>query len=514
MSAVINPAAKTHMRSPRIEATPASASNAEKPLPKISGRASPITQPILFKGNSPLAAFVLSLSSVSPAAISSLTLYGVAQLFGVQFTESFTTLIVLITVLSILTLQSSRYPTAELLVPRSSLALALLLRWIGMILLLGLISYVSGLLHLYRDLYPSWLIVSWVVITPALVVATTLLLHELARHLLCKPQNRRTAVFVGCNETSASLASRFSKHGELCLQVAGFFDDRSIHRIDCPSNMPLLGSLSQLPVFVKEHNVDVIFIALPMKHIRRVHKVVDALGDTTASLYYVPDILTSDLFEARAGEIFGVPVIALRESPFHGYRGALKRMLDVIMSASALVAISPLLLAIAMAIKCTSHGPIIFKQRRYGLDGRQITIYKFRTMKVAEDGAWMAQVKRDDDRLIPIGRFLRRWSMDELPQLLNVLQGRMSLVGPRPHAVAHNEEYRRLVRGYMVRHKVPPGLTGLAQVHGYRGATPRLQDMQARIHYDLQYVHHWSLWLDLKIILWTIPKLIRTDRAF
>jgi putative colanic acid biosynthesis UDP-glucose lipid carrier transferase len=297
------------------------------------------------------------------------------------------------------------------------------------------------------------------------------------------------------------------------MTVQGFFDDRSAQRLDASASQRLLGPLSQLPEFIKNNGIDVIFIALPLRHIRRVQDLLAALGDTTVSLYYLPDVFVSDQFEARVGEILGVPVIAMRESPFHGYRGAAKRLMDIVIATAVLAVTAPFLLAIALAIRITSRGPALFRQRRYGLDGREIVIYKFRTMTVTEDSGWLDQAHPNDARVTRLGRFLRRWSLDEMPQLVNVLQGRMSLVGPRPHAVGHNEEYRRLIKGYMVRHKVPPGITGLAQVKGFRGATPRLQDMQGRVHYDLEYLRNWSLLLDWKILFMTVPKLFNTDRA-
>jgi putative colanic acid biosysnthesis UDP-glucose lipid carrier transferase len=172
------------------------------------------------------------------------------------------------------------------------------------------------------------------------------------------------------------------------------------------------------------------------------------------------------------------------------------------------------MLAIAIAVRLSSPGPILFKQRRYGLDGDEITVYKFRTMTTAEDGARITQATKSDPRVTPIGRFLRRHSLDELPQLINVLQGRMSLVGPRPHAIAHNEEYRKLIKGYMVRHKVPPGITGLAQVNGYRGETARVEEMRARVEYDLEYLRHWTPLLDLKILAVTAMRLLRDEKAY
>jgi putative colanic acid biosynthesis UDP-glucose lipid carrier transferase len=179
-----------------------------------------------------------------------------------------------------------------------------------------------------------------------------------------------------------------------------------------------------------------------------------------------------------------------------------------------LVLLAPLLVAIAIAVKRSSPGPVLFRQRRYGLDGREINVYKFRTMTVCENGARVTQAARNDSRVTPVGKHLRRWSLDELPQIINVLQGTMSIVGPRPHAVAHNEEYRKLIKRYMVRHKVLPGITGLAQVRGCRGETANVEQMEARVLFDLEYMRRWSPMLDLEIILATVFAVIRTDRAY
>jgi putative colanic acid biosynthesis UDP-glucose lipid carrier transferase len=242
--------------------------------------------------------------------------------------------------------------------------------------------------------------------------------------------------------------------------------------------------------------------------------LLDDLRDTTASIYYVPDIFVFDLIQARSGEIQGIPVVAMCETPFYGYRGVAKRITDILFSVVILLMLLPVLAVVALMVKWSSPGPIIFKQRRYGLDGREIAVYKFRTMRVTEDGEQVRQATKSDARITPIGALLRRSSLDELPQLINVLQGRMSLVGPRPHAVAHNEEYRKLIKGYMIRHKVLPGITGLAQVNGCRGETARLEEMEARVNYDLDYLRHWSPMLDIKIILLTVVRLFRDDKAY
>ena len=288
----------------------------------------------------------------------------------------------------------------------------------------------------------------------------------------------------------------------------------STDRLGLEADAQLFGPLTDLGTYVKEHRTDVIFIALPIRHLKRVMNLLDDLRDTTASIYYVPDIFVFDLIQARSGEIHGIPVVAMCETPFYGYRGVTKRLTDIVLSVLILLLFLPLLLLIAVLVKASSPGPVIFKQRRYGLDGREIAVYKFRTMSVTEDGAEVRQASKTDNRITRIGGILRRTSMDELPQLINVLQGRMSLVGPRPHAVAHNEEYRKLIKGYMVRHKVLPGITGLAQVNGCRGETALLEEMEARVNYDLEYLRRWTPMLDVKIILLTAVKVFRDEKAY
>lgn len=469
-----------------------------------------ITAPLLFKRQSALAAIFFSLRATAPAAVSILTLYVLAELTGTASTDYLSAVTIIVTLLSITLLQSSRTPAAELITPWRVVAFDLLARWAVLLLALLAIGYITS----YPPAYSLPVILLWAAATPALLIPSLLVIDEIARRVLCRPKNGRNVVFAGYNPVSRQLAERFGRHAELCMTVKGFFDDRSAQRLDAHADQKLLGPLSQLPQFIKTNNIDVIFIALPLRHIRRVQDLIDALGDTTVSLYYVPDVLDSNQFQPRVGEILGVPVIALRESPFYGYQGAAKRLMDIVFASLGLLVGGPVLLSIALAIRLTSKGPILFRQRRYGLDGREIVIYKFRTMTVTEDAGWIKQARPDDVRVTRLGRFLRRYSLDETPQLINVLQGRMSLVGPRPHAIGHNEEYRRLIKGYMVRHKVPPGITGLAQIKGFRGPTPRLQDMQRRVHFDLEYLRNWSLWLDLKILLLTVPKLFQTDKAY
>jgi putative colanic acid biosynthesis UDP-glucose lipid carrier transferase len=345
-------------------------------------------------------------------------------------------------------------------------------------------------------------------------VIVSLILQGVTRALLRDAAQSRRAVIVGCTQASVELSKRLALHVELGISVAGFFDDRGSDRLGCAKHAQLLGRFEDVAAFVNTRDIDVIFVALAPGQVGRVRDLVHELGDTTASIYFLPDVSGFDCIQQRASEILGMPVVAMCETPFHGYRGLVKRLMDVTIAIGALVVLSPLLAAIAIAVKRGSPGPVLFRQRRYGLDGREINVYKFRTMTVCENGALVTQASRNDLRVTSIGKHLRRWSLDELPQLINVLQGTMSVVGPRPHAVAHNEEYRKLIKRYMVRHKVLPGITGLAQVRGCRGETARVEHMEARVLFDLEYMRRWSPMLDLEIILATAAAVIKTDNAY
>ena len=246
----------------------------------------------------------------------------------------------------------------------------------------------------------------------------------------------------------------------------------------------------------------------------RIRKLLDELHDTTASIYFMPDVNIFDLMQSRFDNVGGVPVVAICESPYSAVDTVVKNISDFVLAALLLIILLPLMLGIALAVKLTSPGAVIFKQRRYGLNGEEINVYKFRSMTVSDDGGKIDQAQKNDPRITKIGAFLRRTSLDELPQFINVLQGRMSIVGPRPHAVAHNELYRSLIKGYMLRHKIKPGITGWAQVNGLRGETEVLEKMQARIEYDLYYMRNWSIWLDLWIIMLTAWVVLRRDNAY
>jgi putative colanic acid biosysnthesis UDP-glucose lipid carrier transferase len=467
-----------------------------------------MTQPVLFK-QSFLIAVLAGVQAVMPAVVAVGSLYLTIIFFGITFDRS-SQAIIIVAVLCLILVQAPREVSTQLTSARISGVADVIFRWILLLAVMLAIGYVT------RSLaeYPRRIFLTWAVVTPLALILSTLAMQEVMHHFLMNAFDNRSAIFAGYNNSSLELARRLTNNPAMRLEVSGFFDDRSSDRLGMESDAKLVGTLSDLSAYVKEHGTDVIFIALPIRHVKRVMNLLDDLRDTTASIYYVPDIFVFDLIQARSGEIHGIPVVAMCETPFYGYRGVTKRLTDVILSVTILLLFLPLLLLIAVMVKLSSPGPVIFKQRRYGLDGREIAVYKFRTMSVTEDGAQVRQASKTDSRITRIGGILRRSSMDELPQLINVLQGRMSLVGPRPHAVAHNEEYRKLIKGYMVRHKVLPGITGLAQVNGCRGETSQLEEMEARVNYDLDYLRRWTPMLDIKIILLTAIKIFRDDKAY
>ncbi len=377
----------------------------------------------------------------------------------------------------------------------------------GLILLFG---YSTG----YLDFFPPNLVMVWMLITPAAMWVAHRVVRKILPRLLLLEGGRRRAIIVGAGNLGTELRGRFVNDSSLGVDVAGFFDDRTLDRTELADPQKLLGRMADIPEFVNRNGIDLVYITLPMASQPRTLSVLDALRDTTASVYFVPDIFVSDLIQARVDHIHGMPVVALTESPTLGVSGIGKRISDVVIAGLILLLIWPVLLILAAGVKLSSPGPVIFKQRRYGLDGQEILVYKFRSMRVCDDGAVIQQAGRCDPRTTRFGAFIRRTSLDELPQFINVMQGRMSVVGPRPHAVAHNEQYRKLIKGYMLRHKVKPGITGWAQVNGLRGETETLDKMRARVQYDIDYMRNWSLVFDLMIIVKTVAVVWRDQNAY
>jgi len=347
---------------------------------------------------------------------------------------------------------------------------------------------------------------TWFVLAPLLIAiwrtATTLVLRELRTH----GYNTRAAAIVGMTELGERLALQIRAVPSLGLEVHGFYDDRTEDRCHpiAESLGQRAGSLSDVVDAARTGDIDLIYIAFPLRAEPRIAELLRQLSDTTASVYLAADFFAFDLLHARWGTLGGVPTVSLHETPFYGVDGWLKRLEDIVLGSLILLIIAIPMLVIGICVRLTSSGPALFRQRRYGLNGEVIHVLKFRSMTVTEDGAEIKQATAGDARVTKLGAFLRRTNLDELPQFLNVIEGTMSIVGPRPHAVVHNELYRSQIQGYMLRHKVKPGITGWAQVNGWRGETDTLDKMVKRIEHDLDYIRSWSLLWDLQIIFMTV----------
>nr|CBX29358.1 Probable CPS biosynthesis glycosyltransferase [uncultured Desulfobacterium sp.] len=311
---------------------------------------------------------------------------------------------------------------------------------------------------------------------------------------------------VGAGNLGIKITGTLKENSWLGIDIKGFFDDDPGKNDTTINGIRVIGKLHDIVPYVKNNKIDMVYIALPSINELSIRNVISELCETTAAVFMVPDVFNITLLKLSLEEIAGLPVINLNETPCCGINDIIKLLEDRILALIILVIILPFMLIIALIVKLTSPGPVIFKQSRYGINGNKIKVLKFRTMTVCEDGTNLRQAGRNDSRVTPFGSFLRRTSLDELPQFFNVLLGNMSIVGPRPHAVAHNELYGKLIKFYMLRHKMKPGITGWAQINGLRGETDTLEKMEKRVEYDLYYINNWSILLDLKIMLITIFK--------
>jgi putative colanic acid biosynthesis UDP-glucose lipid carrier transferase len=379
--------------------------------------------------------------------------------------------------------------------------------WSWLMCLLMLCGYFTNSLPFYS--LP--VITTWAVSTPLLHWALVMIGRDWLRWRARSGADLRRAIVVGAGALGVKVARAVQGQGYERTEVIGYFDDRGEERTDPDSRSRRLGGLRDVAGYVQAQGVRDVYITLTLGSQPRIQALLESLQGTTASIFFVPDVFGISVIQGRLQDVNGVPVVGLCETPFTGVNAAVKRLSDVTLSAVFLVLLAPLMAVIAIGVKLSSPGPVIFRQRRNGLDGEEIVVYKFRSMTTMDDGSIVPQARRGDPRVTPFGAFLRRTSLDELPQFVNVLQGRMSIVGPRPHAVAHNEEYAQLIKTYMLRHKVKPGITGWAQVNGLRGETDTLEKMRARVEYDLEYLRNWSLGLDLQIIARTL-KVVVADR--
>lgn len=359
-----------------------------------------------------------------------------------------------------------------------------------------------------RGWFLIWLGLGW-----GGLVLERALLRLLLRELRRRGHNQRRVVIVCSGRLGVGVASGLAAAPWAGLKTVALFHPAGG---DCQCHAPGGGLddsiqhfevLDDLAGFVARDRIDQVWIALPLKEEAMIRQTLYLLRHTTADVRYVPDISTLRLLGHSLEDVAGFSVMTLSGTRMDGINRLVKAIEDRVLALFILVLISPLLLAIAIGVKLSSPGPVLFRQRRLGLGAEQITVLKFRSMKQHQDAPGkVTQAKKCDSRVTPFGAFLRRTSLDELPQFFNVLCGEMSIVGPRPHALEHNEQYKELVDKYMLRHKIKPGITGWAQINGYRGETDTLEKMQKRVEHDLHYIENWSLWLDLKIIALTVVR--------
>jgi putative colanic acid biosysnthesis UDP-glucose lipid carrier transferase len=374
--------------------------------------------------------------------------------------------------------------------------------WMGAVVIALPMSVFSGAFEENEML----LLLYWLGFTPFYLVIWRVSLRVFLVFLRKIGRNNQTVAIVGATRLGLDIENIISKQRWMGYSLVGFFDDREPGIEARSADINVIGNYDDLVEMAKSGKLDVVFITLPMASVHRIKKILDLLSDTSVMVYFIPDLFVFDLLGAKVENFNGLPAVCVYDTPHSGIDGISKRLFDIIVSLIILTIIAIPMLIIATGVKLSSPGPVLFIQRRYGFRGEEIQVWKFRSMRACEDGVVVTQASRGDPRVTKFGQFIRKTSLDELPQFINALQGRMSIVGPRPHAVAHNEFYRGRIRGYMLRHNVKPGITGLAQIKGFRGETDTLDKMEGRIHSDLEYIQNWSIWMDLEILVLTVLK--------
>jgi len=354
----------------------------------------------------------------------------------------------------------------------------------------------------------------WFFVAGASQVAAHALFRIYMRKLQ-KSENQAKALIIGAGEVSQYLAERINDNPWLKQNIVGVLDDNAQNLSNWDTkDIPIMGDLDGFDEIVKHNDIKIIYISLPITEMGLLEKLQIESIDKNIEVHWVPPIFDMTLINHSIKQIGNVPLIALSETPLNGQRGNTKKLLDYSLTLLAVIALSPILIATAIAIKLSSKGPVLFKQKRHGMQGEVFNVWKFRSMREHKEGdGEITQATKEDPRITKVGKFIRKTSIDELPQLWNVLNGTMSLVGPRPHAVEHNNFYSDKVIAYMARHNIKPGLTGLAQVNNCRGETKTVEEMARRVEYDLEYINNWSVGLDIKIIFQTVFVLF-SDKAY
>jgi len=359
-------------------------------------------------------------------------------------------------------------------------------------------------------------LLSWFIIGFLLQILSHYLSYALQRNYMMNRHGHMPCLMVGSHELGQHLTRSINENVWLNHKIVGVIDDDADALARWPfEEVPVLGDFTALPALINQHKIKRVYVALPLKFSHIIRELQIELLDINVDVIWAPDLFGLNLINPSVKEIAGVPLFSLSESPMSGCAAFIKALLDYPLSLIAITAFSPVMIAAAIAIKLSSPGPVIFRQKRHGLDGEVFYINKFRSMKLHEElDDSVTQTIRRDPRLTRVGAFLRKTSIDELPQLFNVLQGHMSMVGPRPHAVIHNNYYSDKIGAYMARHRIKPGITGLAQVHGCRGETDSLEKMEKRVEYDLAYINNWSVWLDIQILIKTLGVVLFSKNAY
>ncbi|SHM92139.1 Undecaprenyl-phosphate glucose phosphotransferase [Pseudomonas asturiensis] len=381
----------------------------------------------------------------------------------------------------------------------------------------GLLLFMQRTLGLFASFTSEQLLI-WYLASLTLFCVIRLLLLMVFRHQMRKGVFLQNSVILGATENGLRLAEYLLRHQDIRSGVMGFIDDRIGRMPKTVANLPLLGNTSDLERLIREEKVTQVLVALPWTAENRMDHIIHELRRLPVNVLLVPDMVAFRHSHNRITEVASLPMFNASDVPLNGWSPFIKRAEDIVLSSLAVLALSPVMLLVALAIKLDSKGPVFFRQKRYGYNNRLIEVFKFRSMHQHQaDATAEKQTTRGDARVTRVGRFIRKTSLDELPQLFNVVAGSMSMVGPRPHATATKAAgilFEQAVKEYTSRHRVKPGITGLAQINGYRGETDTVEKIEKRVEFDLEYIENWSVWFDLYILMRTVPAVIFTREVY
>lgn len=386
--------------------------------------------------------------------------------------------------------------------PLTAMFLQLAGAW-ALVLLIGVVF--SFLIHHVGALSRLW-VVYWYFSGLLLLVACRVIAYLGLQRLRRNGMNSKRVLIVGYGAIGQEMHRRAAQQDWYGYAVKAIHGEPQDLQQLADGRIARIATLEGVPVYAVTHHIDEIWITLPLSAASQLRELQYLLRNALIDIRWMPDTLSMQMLSNRMIDFLGFPAVDLNQPVASGPGGVFKDVFDKLFALAVLVMLAPVFAGIAIAIKATSPGPVFFRQPRLGLNGKKFMVYKFRSMKLHDEHGQVLQATRNDPRITRIGEFLRRTSLDELPQFLNVLIGDMSVVGPRPHALQHNERYKEVLELYMLRHRVKPGITGWAQIHGYRGETDTVDKMAMRVQFDLHYIRHWSLWMDIRIIAWTAIK--------